>query len=107
MKISCEILLVIAVIGFGFTTKADAQFTEEELAETIAYDTGYPPEGYAAYVASLIKTLAKLSPGQIEKVFKGKRPKRRGNSGKTFPPQPGAPTGNGSSDTSPKGKGPP
>ena len=101
MKISYKILLLAAVIGF--TTKADAQFTEEELAETIAYDTGYPPEGYAAYVASLVKTLAKLSPGQIEKVFKGKRPKRRD----TSPPQPGAPPGSGSSNTSPKGKGTP
>ena len=74
-------MIFSAVFSFSLAPIANAQFTEEELAETISYDTGYPPEGYAAYVASLVKTLAKLSPGQVEKVFKGKRPKKRDKSG--------------------------
>lgn len=55
--------------------KASAQnFSEEDLAATIALDSGYPMQGYEAYARSLAQTLNALSPAQSEKVLQGKRP---------------------------------
>lgn len=90
MRIGTVSLVLTAVISCSFATKASAQFSEAELAETIAYDTGYPPEGYEAYAASLVKTLASLSPAQVERAFKGKRPRKlKDKPGNTVSPQPG------------------
>ena len=52
-------------------------FSEEDLAATIALDSGYPEEGYLGYARSLARTLSLLNPAQVEKVFKGRGPLRK------------------------------
>lgn len=52
-------------------------FSEEDLAATIALDSGYPEEGYRGYARSLARTLSLLNPAQVEKVFKGRGPLRQ------------------------------
>lgn len=52
-------------------------FSEEDLAATIAYDSGHPEEGYREYAKSLARTLSMLNPAQIGKVLRGRGPLRK------------------------------
>jgi len=65
-------------------------FSEEDLAATIALDSGYPEEGYLGYARSLARTLSLLNPAPVEKVFKGRGPPPEigSASGETRPPSP-------------------
>jgi predicted outer membrane protein len=67
------VLLLLASAG-----SARAQtFSEEDLAATIAYDSGHPEEGYLEYARSLARTLSMLNQNQVGKVFKGRGPLRK------------------------------
>lgn len=52
-------------------------FNAEDLAATIAFDSGYPEEGYEDYARSLARTLNLLTQSQSTKVLKGKRPLKK------------------------------
>jgi hypothetical protein len=69
------ILSFSALLWSASVYQASAQnFSEEDLAATIALDSGYPVQGYEAYARSLAQTLNALSPAQSEKVLQGKKP---------------------------------
>lgn len=69
------ILSFSALLWSASVYQASAQnFSEGDLAATIALDSGYPVKGYEAYAKSLAQTLNVLSPAQSEKVLQGKKP---------------------------------
>lgn len=78
MRYPASIHGLVTVLLFAAACPASSQtFREEDLAATIAYDSGHPEEGYLEYARSLARTLSMLNPTQVGKVFRGRGPLRK------------------------------